>query len=61
MTLIPAPFLVVGGWLFTKKILPNLKEAQRTLAELNAILQDNLSGVNTLGNIKYFFLINSSP
>ncbi len=48
LTLIPVPFLLVGSILFTKKILPNFRRAQTTLADLNAILQDNISGVKEI-------------
>jgi ATP-binding cassette subfamily B protein/subfamily B ATP-binding cassette protein MsbA len=48
LTLIPIPFLVVSGWIFTKKILPNFREAQSTLADLNATLQDNISGMKEI-------------
>jgi ATP-binding cassette, subfamily B, bacterial len=48
LTLIPIPFLVFGGWIFSSKIRPNFKEAQSSLAELNAALQDNLSGMKEI-------------
>lgn len=48
LTLIPIPFLIVGGVIFTKRIRPNFRKAQSTLAELNATLQDNLSGVKEI-------------
>lgn len=48
LTLIPVPFLILGGWLFTKKILPNFREAQKSLADLNATLQDNISGMKEI-------------
>lgn len=48
LTLIPVPFLVCGGWFFTKKILPYFREAQSTLADLNATLQDNISGMKEI-------------
>jgi len=48
LTLIPIPFLVVGGWIFTKKIRPNFRAAQRNLADLNATLQDNISGMKEI-------------
>ena len=48
LTLIPVPFILIGGWLFTKKILPNFREAQSSLADLNATLQDNLSGMKEI-------------
>jgi ATP-binding cassette, subfamily B, bacterial len=48
LTLIPMPFLIFGGWFFTKKILPNFREAQSSLADLNATLQDNISGMKEI-------------
>lgn len=48
LTLIPIPFLIYGGLIFTRKILPNFREAQSTLADLNATLQDNLSGMKEI-------------
>lgn len=48
LTLIPVPFLIMGGWIFAKKIQPNFKKAQSTLAELNATLQDNISGMKEI-------------
>lgn len=48
LTLIPIPFLIYGGGVFTKKILPNFRQAQSTLAELNATLQDNISGMKEI-------------
>jgi ATP-binding cassette subfamily B protein len=48
LTLIPIPFLAYGGWLFSRKIQPNFRAAQGTLAELNATLQDNISGMKEI-------------
>ncbi len=48
LTLIPVPFLVWAGFVFSKKIRPNFSEAQKTLADLNATLQDNLSGMKEI-------------
>jgi ATP-binding cassette, subfamily B, bacterial len=48
LTLIPVPFLILGGWVFTKKVLPNFREAQSSLADLNATLQDNISGMKEI-------------
>lgn len=48
LSLIPIPFLVYGGATFAKKILPNFREAQRALADLNADLQDNISGIREI-------------
>ena len=47
-TLIPVPFLLYSGWFFTNKVLPHFKRAQSTLADLNAILQDNISGMKEI-------------
>lgn len=47
-TLIPVPFLIYSGWFFTNKVLPHFKRAQSTLADLNAILQDNISGMKEI-------------
>lgn len=48
MTLIPIPFLAVGSVYFMKKIRPDFRAAQQSLAELNAGLQDNLSGIKEI-------------
>jgi len=48
VTLIPIPLLIISSWLFTKKILPNFREAQNSLAELNGIVQDNISGIKEI-------------
>ncbi len=48
MTLIPIPFLLVGSWIFIKKVRPNFRVAQSNLAELNATLQDNISGMKEI-------------
>lgn len=48
LTLIPIPFLLCGSWLFIKKIRPNFRAAQSDLAELNATLQDNISGMKEI-------------
>lgn len=48
LTCIPIPFILFGGWLFVHKIRPNFRVSQRALAELNAKLQDNFSGVKEI-------------
>lgn len=48
LSLIPIPFLILSGTVFAKKILPNFREAQKALADLNADLQDNLSGIREI-------------
>lgn len=47
-TLIPIPFLLIAGFTFTKKVLPNFRQAQTALADLNATLQDNISGIKEI-------------
>lgn len=48
LTLIPVPFLIYSGWFFSNKVLPHFKTAQSTLADLNSILQDNISGMKEI-------------
>jgi len=48
LTLIPVPFLIYSGWFFSHKVLPHFKKAQSTLADLNSILQDNISGMKEI-------------
>ncbi|HHU64182.1 MAG TPA: ABC transporter ATP-binding protein [Clostridiales bacterium] len=48
MTLIPIPPLVFLGLGFIRKVLPSFRKAQRTLADFNAVIQDNLSGIKEI-------------
>jgi ATP-binding cassette subfamily B protein/subfamily B ATP-binding cassette protein MsbA len=48
LTLIPIPFLIFGSWIFANKVRPNFRTAQGNLAELNATLQDNISGMKEI-------------
>ena len=48
LTLIPIPFIFVLALIFSKRIRPFFKEAQERLADLNATLQDNLSGIREI-------------
>ncbi|MDR0293214.1 MAG: ABC transporter ATP-binding protein/permease [Oscillospiraceae bacterium] len=45
LTCIPVPFIILGGWIFSKKIRPCFREAQKAVAGVNAKLQDNFSGI----------------
>lgn len=47
-TCIPIPLILFSGWIFATKVRPNFKVSQRALAELNAKLQDNFSGVHEI-------------
>lgn len=48
LSLIPIPFLILSGSIFAKKILPVFRKAQKAIADLNADLQDNLSGIREI-------------
>lgn len=47
-TLIPVPFVVVVGSLFSKKVAPLFRINQQVLGELNGVTQDNLSGMKEI-------------
>jgi len=48
LSLTPIPFLLFSSSLFAKKIMPIFRKAQKALADLNADLQDNLSGIREI-------------
>ena len=48
LTCVPIPFILVAGWIFTHKIRPNFRVAQKSNGELSAQLQDNFSGVQEI-------------
>ncbi|MDF2484747.1 MAG: transporter ATP-binding/permease protein [Herbinix sp.] len=48
LTCIPIPLILISGWIFSTKIRPNFKKAQKAIAELNAKLQDNFSGIHEI-------------
>ena len=48
LTMIPIPFILIGTLIFSKKVLPNFRAAQQSLAEMNATLQDNISGIREI-------------
>ncbi|MBP1755865.1 MAG: transporter ATP-binding/permease protein [Firmicutes bacterium] len=48
LTCVPIPFILISGWIFSTKIRPNFKKAQKAIAELNAKLQDNFSGIHEI-------------
>lgn len=47
-TLIPMPFLVFGVARFAVKIRPMFRKVQASLGDLNALVQDNLSGIKEI-------------
>lgn len=48
ISLIPVPFLVFVSTKFSKKVLPKFKKNQQVLAELNGVVQDNISGIKEI-------------
>lgn len=48
ITMIPVPFVVLLGTLFSKKVAPLFRINQEVLGELNGVLQDNLSGIQEI-------------
>jgi len=48
LTCIPVPLILISGWIFSTKIRPNFKKSQKALANLNAKLQDNFSGIHEI-------------
>jgi ABC-type multidrug transport system fused ATPase/permease subunit len=48
LTCIPIPLILWSGWIFSTKVRPNFRVSQKTLAELNAKLQDNFSGIHEI-------------
>jgi ATP-binding cassette subfamily B protein len=47
-TLIPIPLITVAMYFYQKLIRPLFRQAQAKLGDLNAILQDNLSGIREI-------------
>ena len=48
ISLIPVPFLIFVSTKFSKKVLPKFKKNQQVLAELNGMVQDNISGIKEI-------------
>ncbi|MGC9467483.1 MAG: ABC transporter ATP-binding protein [Anaerolineae bacterium] len=48
LTLIPIPLIVVAAQGFTKYVRPAFRERQKELGDLNATLNDNLSGIREI-------------
>ncbi|MGI6632694.1 MAG: ABC transporter ATP-binding protein [Bacillota bacterium] len=47
-TLIPIPLIVGGMYMYNKRVRPIFRDAQAKLGDLNATLQDNLSGIREI-------------
>ena len=48
LTCIPIPLILLSGWILIKKIRPYFRRTQRSLADVNSQLQDNLSGIQEI-------------
>jgi len=48
ITCSPIPFILISGVIFAKKVRPFFKASQKCMGELNAKLQDNLSGLHEI-------------
>ncbi|MBS3937330.1 MAG: ABC transporter ATP-binding protein [Peptococcaceae bacterium] len=48
LTLVPVPFLFLATRLYALKVRPIFSVAQKKIADLNAVLQDNLSGLKEI-------------
>jgi ATP-binding cassette subfamily B protein/subfamily B ATP-binding cassette protein MsbA len=48
LTLIPIPFVAVASLLFRSRVMVLFRKSQEILGDLNAVLQDNLSGMKEI-------------
>jgi ATP-binding cassette subfamily B protein len=48
LTLVPIPIVLLAVRMYTLRVMPAFRTRQRDLAELNATLQDNLSGIREI-------------
>lgn len=48
ITCAPIPLILLMGWVFTAKIRPMFREAQKKQGELSGKMQDNLSGIHEI-------------
>ena len=48
ITCCPIPLILISGVIFSKKVRPFFKASQKCMGELNAKLQDNLSGLHEI-------------
>lgn len=48
LTCVPIPFILVSGIIFAKVVRPFFKASQKVMGELNAKLQDDLSGIHEI-------------
>jgi len=48
LTCIPIPFILLGGWVFAKKIRPTFRVSQKATADINAKIHDNFAGIREI-------------
>jgi len=48
LTCFPIPFILISGVIFAKIVRPYFRTSQKVMGELNAKLQDNLSGIHEI-------------
>ncbi|MBQ1376436.1 MAG: hypothetical protein IIY77_00560 [Lachnospiraceae bacterium] len=48
ITCAPIPLIMISGGIFSKKVQPFFRMSQKKMGELNAKLQDNLSGIHEI-------------
>ncbi|MDR3019951.1 MAG: ABC transporter ATP-binding protein/permease [Treponema sp.] len=48
LTCIPVPFIIASAWIMMKKVRPRFRQMQKSTAELNSQLQDNISGIREI-------------
>jgi len=48
ITCIPIPFILISGWIYSRKVRPNFRKMQKSQGELSAQLQDNFSGLQEI-------------
>ena len=48
ITCAPIPFIFASGFIFSRKVRPYFRVAQKKMGELNGKLQDNLSGIHEI-------------
>lgn len=48
ITCLPIPLILFSGWIFMKKVRPNFREAQKTMGDFSALLQDDFSGMQEI-------------
>ncbi|WP_166443097.1 ABC transporter ATP-binding protein [Phragmitibacter flavus] len=48
ITLLPVPFIIMGGWIYAKWVSPRATQAREAASGLNSILHDNVAGIRQI-------------